>query len=128
MIVRTRVRAVALFVLSALSALSLSTNSSAGALQPNGTATGKVYECPGNADNRPIPPTHASVALIRNQRTWDTQLITFSRKTFSGSFALTAPAGRYEVVVAIPGYPVRWIKLTSGDHKRVDFGVIACPA
>ena len=128
---RTCVRAMSLLALSALSALSLSWASSAGALQPNGTVTGKLFQCgPGpvvSVPGQPAPtPTSVSVALVRNQRTWAAQLVGFSKKTWSGSFSLSAPAGRYEVVAAIPSYPVRWVTITSGAHTVVRFGRIAC--
>jgi hypothetical protein len=124
---RTRVRALPLFALSAISIFSLLSTSLAGALQPSGTVTGKVYECPGLANSSHIAPIHASVALIRDRRTWNTQLVTFSRRTLAGSFSISDPAGRYEVVVAIPGYPVVWVTIKSGVQRVVDFGVIACP-
>jgi hypothetical protein len=131
MATRTHIRAVPLFALSALSVLTLSWATSAGAVQPNGTVTGKLFQCgPGpvaSVPGQPAPkPSPVSIALVRNQRTWAAQLVAFSKKTWSGSFSLSAPAGRYEVVVAIPAYPVRWVTIKSGAHKVVSFGVIAC--
>jgi hypothetical protein len=131
MATRAHIRAVPLFALSALSVLSLSWASSAGAVQPNGTVTGTVHECgsgqivsgPGQ---RAPTPTPASVALVQNQRTGNTQLVRFSNKTWSGSFSLSAPPGRYEVVIAVPNYPVRWVTIKSGAHKVVNLPMIVC--
>jgi hypothetical protein len=44
----------------------------------------------------------------------------------NGSFSLSAPAGRYAVVVAVPNYPVRWVTIKSGVHKVVRLPIIVC--
>ena len=103
----------------------------AGASHALGFVSGKVALCGGvaYAPGQPIPgPVPASVSLVRNQMTSDSVLVRFSKMNYGGTCLLTAPAGRYEVVVAIPDYPVRRVTIKSGVHKVASFGVIVCPS
>jgi len=107
-----------------------STSSSAGV---DGTVYGTVVRCgPGTVVSVPgkqLPtPTPTFVVLVRDNRTFSSNLVKFeSRNPWTAAFEVQAPAGSYEVIVALPGYQVSWITVTSGDRSIVTFKHYACP-
>jgi hypothetical protein len=99
----------------------------------DGTVFGTVLECnPGtvlSTPGKPLPtPTPTVVILVRGDSTFSSYFVRFgSRSPWVGSFTFRAPAGRYEVISALPGYQVSWVTVVSGTKRTVVFRHYACP-
>lgn len=117
------------FVIAAALMIPLPTS----AASVDGKVSGTVLECgPGTivrVPGVPLPtPAPTDVVLIRGNRTYSSYVVKFRSKTpWIGSFTFQAPAARYEVVVALPGYQVSWVTVLSGRQSFVAFRHFACP-
>jgi hypothetical protein len=89
--------------------------------------TGTLRECPPDPAFGRTAPTPATVVLLRNGRTYNSQSIVFPKSSdWSGVFKFSVQPGSYQVVSSYQG-PAPKVIAKAGGKYIVSFGVIGCP-
>ena len=119
-----------LLVLSGAAAV-LAPVTSAGASTGTGIISGRVSECgPGPivAPPAPLPtPAPITVKVERNEQVVAVEIVTMAPVApRAGAFRFVVPAGTYEVLSSYRSQD-RWVRVQTGGHSVVTFGLFACP-
>lgn len=110
--------------------VALASVTSAGASPKYGVIQGTVHECPPSAyvvlpgGHAPLP-TSITVVLVRGLRTYASQTVRVSKKTWQGSYSISVQPGTYEVISSYQGN-IQRLTVAPRAHRTVNFRLINC--